>query len=118
MHSEILKNTLTSATTAYGLSQYIGVGDFVASNVVSGVAGAAPTVDVDLQDSPDGSNVSDANATWYTLLSFTQRTTNEGELKAFTGPHFGRVRAKMTTGGTITAATCTVVISDKRADQP
>lgn len=61
---------------------------------VTVVSGTTPTLDVVIQDSPDGSK-------WYDKESFTQATGVTGEAKRIT--NFGKfVRVKYTIGGTDT----------------
>jgi hypothetical protein len=59
---------------------------------VVAVGGAAPTLDVVVQHSPDG-------ATWTDLAAFAQKTTVSSEQKVF-GPCHRFVRPKWTIGGT------------------
>jgi hypothetical protein len=115
MHINLFKRSLTGAGTTYGESVYVEVSDFVAANVVTAVSGTLPEVDVTLQDSPDGKEVTDANATWFDLLAFTQATAAGAEAKSFIGPHFERVRAVVTLGGTAPEATVDVTYSGAAA---
>jgi len=64
---------------------------------VTAASGTSPTLDVVIQDSPDG-------LLWYDKESFTQATTTTSEAKRLT--NFGKfVRVKYTIGGTTPAFT-------------
>lgn len=78
--------------------------DFVGILVCTAVVGAAPTVDVKIQHSVDGS-------TWFDLTTFTQLTAAGNELKNITAPVLSQVRAVIDLGGTITSATLKVELA-------
>ncbi len=78
--------------------------DFVAVLVCTAVVGGAPTIDVKLQHTIDGTN-------WFDLVTFTQLTATGSELKNITTPVLSQVRAVIDLGGTITSATCKVELA-------
>lgn len=78
--------------------------DFVGVLVCTAVVGGAPTVDVKIQHSIDGSN-------WFDLVAFTQLTAAGSELKNITAPVLSQVRAVIDLGGTITSATLKVELA-------
>lgn len=79
----------TTNTSGYEVSRSKS-GSFYIS--VTAVSGTNPTLDVIIQDSPDGT-------LWYTLTTFTQATAATTEVKRVT--QIGRyVRANMIVGGT------------------
>lgn len=91
-----LLTLLASATkTATGQTDAIdasGVDELSVFLNVTDVSGTSPTLDVVIQDSPDGT-------TWYDKESFTQATAATSEAKRLT--NFGKfVRVKYTIGGT------------------
>ncbi|CAB4218163.1 hypothetical protein UFOVP1608_12 [uncultured Caudovirales phage] len=59
---------------------------------VTAVSGAPDTLDVTIEDSPDG-------VTWSTLETFTQVTTVSSEIKRITAAHDDYIRAKWLIGG-------------------
>ncbi len=72
---------------------------------VSAVSGTSPTLDVTIEDSPDGTN-------WYTHTSFTQATATTKEAKRIS--NFGKfVRINYTIGGTSPSFTFEVVAVGK-----
>lgn len=103
MRIELFERVLSGAATTYGESVYVDeVSDFVVSAVAASKTGTNPTLDVTIQDSPSGKDVTDANATWFNTTTFTQFTDNGGQVKTYIGPHFGRLRVKAVVGGTST----------------
>jgi len=77
---------------------------------VTGLEGAAPTLDISIQHSDDG-GVADP---WSAVCTFTQVTAaNSSERKAITGTIKRYTRAVWTFGGTITSATFSVAFGRK-----
>lgn len=77
------------------------------------------TYDVKIQHSPDREPngpdpVSDSDAIWYDLVTFTQMVAGGGvaqtEHKDLTTPHYSRLRAVLTFGGTSPSAKVTVIV--------
>lgn len=78
--------------------------DFAGILVVTGITGAAPTLNVRIEHTIDGEN-------WFTLATFAQKTTTGTELINITSPVLPTVRAVATLGGTITNATFKVELA-------
>ncbi len=78
--------------------------DFVGILVVTAFVGAAPTLDVVIEHTIDGTN-------WFTLATFAQKTASGNELINITAPVLPTVRARATLGGTITSATFKVELA-------
>ena len=74
---------------------------------VTACAGGADTLDVKIQDSPDGT-------TWYDNVAFTQATAATSEKKALVAP-FGRYLRAVGTNGAGATATYSVLASVKGA---
>lgn len=100
--------TLTVDTTSDIQATENGMVDLVGVLVMSAVVGAAPTVDVKIEHSIDGSN-------WFDLCTFAQLTTTGKEYKHITIPALSQVRAVVDLGGTITSATLKVELASRDA---
>lgn len=76
------------------------VGGLIAGLVVANLTGTAPSITAKIQHSPSPDSVSDANAVWLDLLTFTAITANGSQIQSTAGPYFPRLRAQLTRGGT------------------
>jgi hypothetical protein len=90
---------------------------FTAELVVSAASGTTPTLDVLVEHSIDG------GTTWFTMITFTQKTTTGNELKteseveAATAEVYGDcLRVKYTIGGTTPSFTFYVKINAQEGD--
>ena len=84
------------------------------------------TYDVKIEHSPDREPngpdpVADADAIWYTLVTFTQMLAPGGaaqtEHKDLTTPHYSRLRVVSTFGGTTPSAKVTVLVEGRPAQR-
>lgn len=96
--------TRTATTTFDSVSIDGFTKDFAAIIVATAFVGAAPTLDVIIEHTIDGTN-------WFTLCTFTQLTSAGKEIKNITIPVLPTVRAVATLGGTITSATFKVELA-------
>ena len=69
---------------------------------VTAVSGTTPTLDVVVQDSPDGS-------VWYDLVTFARKTGVSKEVQRLASPFARRLRVSYTVGGTSPSFTFSVV---------
>lgn len=111
----------SAARTATGTGSAVcGFGrfeKFAAELVVSAASGTTPTLDVTIQHSIDG------GTTWFTLMTFTQKTStgselkSEAEVEAATAEVYGDcIRAIWTIGGTTPSFTFYVKITAQDGD--
>lgn len=70
---------------------------------VTAVAGTAPTLDVVLEDTLDGTN-------WNVVATFAQKTVAGREVVNVTSPFSDRLRARWTVGGTTPSFTFSVLV--------
>jgi hypothetical protein len=68
--------------------------------IIKNLTGSSPSITGKLQHSPDADSVTDANANWIDLLTFTAQTANGAQFQSVTTPYFPRLRATVTRGGT------------------
>lgn len=66
--------------------------------------------DVRIEHSPDPFDVADADAMWFTLITFAQATGPITETLNSTTPHFSRMRAVSTLAGTTPSAKLDVIV--------
>ena len=69
------------------------LGDFEASLEVTNFSGTSVVVTIEM--SPDPEEILDANAIWYTLLTFATATGNTTERVTNTTRHFSRLRTRL-----------------------
>lgn len=100
--AELAAQTATKTFDSKSIDAYTK--DFVGILVVTGMVGAAPTLDVIIEHTIDGTN-------WFTLATFAQKTGVAKELINITAPVLPTVRAVATLGGTITSATFKVELA-------
>lgn len=86
------------------------IGDFATSIKVANFSGLTSIICV-LEESPDPSKVTDANATWYTLATFATITEASAKTEKILiiDPHFSRLRVVNTIVGTGSADVDVVV---------
>jgi len=90
--STIIKSAALLATGQSGAIDVSGLNEASIFLNVSVVAGTNPTIDVIIEDSPNGTD-------WYTLATFTQKTAAAKDSKRIT--NFAKfLRANYTIGGT------------------
>lgn len=88
----------TSAVSGYGRTSMMR-----AQLNVTAATGTAPTLDVVLEDTIDGSN-------WNTIASFTQATAVTRQVINVPAPFGDQVRVRYTVGGTTPSFTFTVLV--------
>jgi hypothetical protein len=87
------------------------VGGLVGALIIRALAGTAPSITGKIQHSPSPASVSDANAVWLDLLTFTAQTAVGAQAQNTTLPYFPRLRALVTRAGTaVTQLSYDVVI--------
>ncbi len=103
------RRSILTATLTSGLSTDTGGsvqeserndGGLAACLIIRQIAGTAPSITGKIQHSPADASVSDANAEWLDLLTFTAQTVNGTQLQTTVTPYFPRLRALVTRGGT------------------
>lgn len=100
-----------AAVTASGNStDSTGFGRFRALRaalVVTALTGTTPTLNVTVEDSLDG------GVTWFTVVTFAQKTAAGSEAVSLSGPFSDQLRVKWTVGGTTPSASFTVDVVAK-----
>ena len=95
--------------------------DSVATKILGSIAASAvwkgldrttgnETYDAKIQHSPDPFDIDDDDASWFDLITFTQVTVPNAQLSTLTTPHFSRMRAVSTLGGTTPSGTLDVLV--------
>ena len=100
---------ILSATGTSGLTTDTGPGfsegavrplGMTAALIVKNLTGTSPSITGKLQHSPSPDSVTDANAVWLDLLTFSAQTANGANVQSTTSRYFPRLRATVTRGGT------------------
>ncbi len=121
MARTVLLDETGVTTTNTFKSKMIGlIGDFAAFLVVKNAdrGSANELYDAKIQESPDPmegepNGVSDLNATWFDLITFTQIADTTGqEKKTQTAPRAARLRVILTLAGTTPSADYKIVLED------
>lgn len=114
LHASAARTATGTGSAVCGFERYE---KFTAQLVVSAASGTTPTLDVVIQHSIDG------GTTWFTLMTFTQKTTTGNELKteseveAATAEVYGDCfRVSYTIGGTTPSFTFEVKITAQEDD--
>ncbi len=98
---ELLPARVGAGATITGESAYTRRNDgFIVGATQRNIGGGTPTWTVKVQHSPDGAEVTDANAYWIDLVTLTVVSGNAAQASAHTTRHFERLRAIATYGGT------------------
>ncbi len=110
-------SVVTLTGTVFASQRTDIVGDFIASFEMTDLGGSAtPTFTPVIEESPSPEEVLDADAVWYTLVSFAAKTANGNEKLANTTHHFSRLRVKVTVSGTTPTAKIDIIVEGEQVN--